>query len=83
MPPGVTTAVIDPASGRLATDACPQTLTEVFLAGQVPQELCDLHGYDGWWDWERERRDGPGRRPGKIRRWLDRVFGGEDEPPGR
>jgi penicillin-binding protein 1B len=83
MPPGVTTAVIDPASGRLATDDCPQALTEVFLAGQVPQELCDLHGYEGWWDWERERRDRPGRRPGRVRRWLDRVFGGEDEPPGR
>lgn len=95
-PPGVTTAVIDPESGQLATDECPTTITEVFLADQVPEEVCELHGY-GWWDWNRGRR---GRwedrrnedyRPGRIRRWLDRVFGeeeaeeqegeGEGEPP--
>jgi penicillin-binding protein 1B len=81
MPAGVTTAVIDPASGQLATDDCPAAFTEVFLEGQVPQEICELHGYDEWWGWDRDRDDRRDR-PGRIRRWLDRVFGGEDEPPG-
>ncbi|HSL84611.1 MAG TPA: penicillin-binding transpeptidase domain-containing protein, partial [Thermoanaerobaculia bacterium] len=83
MPPGVTTAVIDPMSGELATDDCPSTLTEVFLRGQVPQEVCHLH--QGWWDWDRRREreregdDGPGR----VRRWLERIFGGNPKADGR
>lgn len=86
MPPGVTTAVIDPASGQLATDDCPEAFTEVFLEGYVPREVCDLHGRGGWWDrdedWrERRRREEADeeRGPGRIRRWLDRVFGEEGE----
>jgi penicillin-binding protein 1B len=86
-PPGVTTAVIDPETGQLATDDCPTTFTEVFLEGQVPEEVCELHRYGGWWDWDRdqggwERQPGGEERddrPGRIRRWLDRVFGGEGE----
>lgn len=86
-PQGVTTAVIDPETGQLATDDCPQTLVEVFRRGQVPDQICERHSYDRWWerdddggygedeDW-RERRD---RDRGKVRRWLDRVFGGEEE----
>jgi len=89
-PPGVTTAVIDPETGQLATDECPTTFTEVFLQGQVPTEVCELHSYGGWWDWSRdhgdrdqgdwERRRDQDDRPGRIRRWLDRVFGSGDRP---
>jgi penicillin-binding protein 1B len=42
-PPGITTAVIDPTTGLLATDFCPVVLTEVFREGEVPSQLCDRH----------------------------------------
>lgn len=45
-PPGIATAVIDPATGMLATEYCPEVFTEVFRAGEVPSELCNLH--QGW-----------------------------------
>jgi len=45
-PSGISTAVIDPATGLLATEYCPAVLTEVFPAGQVPTELCSQH--QGW-----------------------------------
>jgi penicillin-binding protein 1B len=42
-PPGLTTAVIDPTTGMLATEFCPTVLTEVFREGEVPSQLCDRH----------------------------------------
>jgi penicillin-binding protein 1B len=42
-PPGITTAVIDPTTGLLATEFCPYVLTEVFREGEVPAELCNRH----------------------------------------
>lgn len=45
-PAGVQTAVIDPTTGLLATEYCPTVLTEVYLEGQVPTELCNRH--QGW-----------------------------------
>lgn len=70
-PAGVVTAVIDPETGGLATDRCPEVLTEVFLEDQVPEEVCHRHGGDRW-QRARERED---RRRHPFRRWLDRVFG--------
>lgn len=46
-PDGVAIVDIDPLSGRLATAACPKTVSEVFLAGTQPVELCQLHGGAG------------------------------------
>jgi penicillin-binding protein 1B len=43
VPQGVVTAVIDPASGYLATSACPESFTEAFIEGTAPQETCPLH----------------------------------------
>lgn len=43
LPAGITTAVIDPQSGYLATSACPETFQEAFLADLVPTETCPLH----------------------------------------
>ncbi len=81
MPPGLTTAVIDPESGELATDECPQTITEVFLDGDVPQEVCHLHR--DYWGWSDEGgEDGRREHRGRFRRWLGRVFGGGDDAPG-
>lgn len=77
-PPGIVTAVVDPETGGLATDACPEVITEVFRRGEIPHRVCHLHrgrftelldpppGYE-----RQERR--PRRHP--FRRWLDRIFG--------
>jgi len=43
-PPGITRAWIDPRNGELATENCPETLEEVFLAGTEPIEPCPEHG---------------------------------------
>jgi penicillin-binding protein 1B len=43
-PDGVVFAEIDPETGQLATPGCPQSLTESFLPGSAPGELCALHG---------------------------------------
>lgn len=47
-PKGVTTASIDPTTGRLATEYCPAVLTEVFREGKVPTQLCDRH--QNYWE---------------------------------
>lgn len=85
-PPGVVRALIDPATGELATDACPEVRAEVFVEGNTPTSVCHLHG--GWFahplpqqalqdlqsspqvDQQREKRH-------PFRRWLRRIFGGE------
>jgi len=43
-PEGVITVEVDPLSGALATPACPNPVSEVFVAGTQPVELCRLHG---------------------------------------
>jgi hypothetical protein len=35
--------VIDPKSGYLATDLCPQTLHEAYLTGTAPKKTCPDH----------------------------------------
>jgi penicillin-binding protein 1B len=79
-PAGVATAVIDPQSGELATDDCPQVLTEVFRQGEMPAEVCSLHG-GGYRDWSARRLDEDGKK-GRWR-WLKRIFGkgDKDKPP--
>ena len=47
-PPGVSTALVDPTTGLLATEYCPATLTEVFRQGDVPTQLCNRH--QSWGD---------------------------------
>jgi penicillin-binding protein 1B len=42
-PDGVTAVEIDGDTGKLATPACPRTITESFLAGTEPTEYCELH----------------------------------------
>ena len=46
-PDDVTEREIDPASGMLATPYCPQTRSEVFVAGTEPQSVCPLHAGSG------------------------------------
>jgi penicillin-binding protein 1B len=46
-PSGVVGVQIDPASGQLATAACPKVRTEYFIEGTQPVEQCQLHGGGG------------------------------------
>lgn len=76
-PPGVVTAGVDPVTGELATDGCPEVIREVFLRGHAPRSVCRLHDRGRRGDWR--TRDDDRRRRGSVRRWLDRVFGDGDD----
>lgn len=67
-PAGIKDATIDPASGQLATPACPGTRDEVFVAGTEPTEYCQLHG-------------GPSLAQIPPVSWLARLLG-KSQPPG-
>jgi penicillin-binding protein 1B len=43
-PPGITMVTIDPASGGIATPACPRVASLPFLTGTEPTQNCTLHG---------------------------------------
>ena len=43
-PDGVVSVQVDPATGQLASPACPGARPEVFIAGTQPVEVCRLHG---------------------------------------
>ena len=78
---GVVTAVIDPSTGELATDACPWTATEVFVARFAPRDACTRHS--SWYSdpLDQDAMGNPrraGRRHGGLRGWLDKVFGEEE-----
>ena len=74
-PAGVVSAQIDPASGQLATAACPKVRTEYFIEGTQPVEMCQLHGGGGTQvaSWETAPAGQPGR---------DRSAGGGAEAAG-
>jgi penicillin-binding protein 1B len=90
-PPGLTSALIDPESGLLANEYCPQVFTEVFRQGDVPTDSCNLH--QSFSDSILEPSPQPSaedllnvpRRPPAeekrraahpFRNWLKRLFGG-------
>jgi penicillin-binding protein 1B len=93
-PPGLTTALIDPETGQLATEYCPQVFTEVFRPGEVPSELCSAHqtfaeqlGPPPVPGLRPDEMVEPARQPKPaepkpsthpFRRWLHRLFGGGD-----
>jgi penicillin-binding protein 1B len=43
-PPGVVAESIDPQTGQLAGPSCPQTVSEYFVSGTEPTQMCELHG---------------------------------------
>jgi penicillin-binding protein 1B len=45
-PDGIGFADIDETTGKLATPGCPKVITESFLAGTEPTEICDLHRFE-------------------------------------
>jgi membrane peptidoglycan carboxypeptidase len=74
-PPGITTAVVDPSTGLLATEFCPYVMTEVFREGEVPSQLCDRHS--SYFDAQlAEAADGYGYGYGEDEAMMD-AAGGE------
>ncbi len=79
-PSGIQVVLIDPATGELATDRCPEVLAEAFEEGHIPSAVCHLHG--GW----RAQPIDPGVRAerdakhGSLRAWLRRLFGRDKNP---
>jgi penicillin-binding protein 1B len=43
VPDGVTFADIDAETGKLATSLCPKVISESFIVGTEPTEVCELH----------------------------------------
>jgi len=43
VPDGMVTVEICPVSGKLHSDKCPSTRTEIYAAGTEPQAPCDIH----------------------------------------
>ena len=43
VPEGIAFVDIDAATGKLATSLCPKVISESFIAGTEPHEVCDLH----------------------------------------
>jgi len=82
-PPGIRVVLIDPTTGELATDRCPEVLAEAFRADRIPVAVCHLHG--GW----RSQPIDPGLRAerdekrGGLRAWLRRLFGRDREEEGK
>ncbi|MCP3960895.1 MAG: PBP1A family penicillin-binding protein [bacterium] len=74
-PEGVTTALIDPATGALATDRCPTWAREFFLRDFVPRTLCPDHR--GWRARPLEQPDGvePERKRHPFKKWLEMLRG--------
>jgi penicillin-binding protein 1B len=41
--------MIDPTTGQLATEDCPQASSEVFIEGTEPMQTCQEHK-SHWWN---------------------------------
>jgi penicillin-binding protein 1B len=82
-PAGIRVVLIDPTTGELATDRCPQVLSEAFPSDRIPAEVCQLHGgrfelpIDPTLRAEKEQE----RREGGLSGWLKRVFGKRQRGP--
>lgn len=44
VPDGIVSLYIDPATGLIATEDCPESRLEVFVRGTEPVRFCDVHG---------------------------------------
>jgi membrane carboxypeptidase/penicillin-binding protein len=82
-PAGLVEALIDPASGGLASSRCPDVVRELFLEAHPPRELCSLHRGFGSRALIQPEGIEPEETEGRFREWLDRVFGGERREPER
>ena len=81
-PDGIRVVLIDPVSGELATERCPEVLSEAFPSGRLPQIVCHLHGgrnslpIDPQARAEVEKE----RKQSGISGWLKRVFSRRSKP---
>jgi penicillin-binding protein 1B len=68
-PEGVESVLIDPESQELATPNCPTTVSEVYVKGSAPTQLCEIHG-------------GGHNIVSSAGSWLSHIFGGgQPKPP--
>ena len=66
-PPGVIQEAIDPQTGELATNTCPQSEQEYFIAGTEPTQYCG---------------ENDGHLAQSSGTWLSHLFGkGSPQPP--
>jgi penicillin-binding protein 1B len=80
-PPGIRVVLIDPASGGLATERCPDVLAEAFRDGTDPTALCRLHATRLSHAIDPNARvESPPEREGGFRGWLRRLLGHRKEP---
>lgn len=56
VPDGIVRAVIDPTTGYIATNGCPITESELFIAGTEPLAQCTQHAYS-YYAYRDEHRD--------------------------
>jgi hypothetical protein len=81
-PEGIRVVLIDPVSGELATERCPEVLSEAFPANRLPQIVCHLHGgrnslpIDPQVRAEVEQE----RKASGVAGWLKRVFSRRPKP---
>jgi len=85
-PDGVAIVDIDPLGGELATAACPKTISEVFLAGTQPVELCHLHGGGGrtlisGWDTESQAQPSSPASPPRAPAPRERAASSSEARP--
>ena len=82
-PAGIRVVLIDPETGELATDRCPQVLSEAFPAERYPNQVCHLHGgrFTLPLDPEIRARQEEARREGGVAAWLRRVFRKRERGP--
>jgi len=55
-PPGIALREIDPYTGGLATEDCPERVEEAFWTGHEPANPCPLHARKGLFPWLRRQR---------------------------
>jgi len=75
-PDGIRVVLIDPVSGELATERCPEVLSEAFPSARVPQVVCHLHGGRSSLPIDPQMRAEveAERKQGGISGWLKRLF---------
>ena len=81
-PEGIRVVLIDPVTGELATERCPEVLSEAFPAERPPRIVCHLHGgrnslpIDPQIRTEVEQE----RKASGVSGWLKRVFSRRPKP---
>ncbi len=81
-PDGIRVVLIDPVSGELATERCPEVLSEAFPAGRPPQIVCHLHGGSRSLPIDPQMRSEmeDQRKEKGVASWLKRVFTRRPKP---